>query len=337
MAHAGLLSSLLSVLSGENDQEVSRIITNSEYNSQTLPLPSPALNTNPSTARGGGDVTVVGGEALLPAIGPMGVSADTGVRMATGQISTYIVRKGDTLSQIADMFGVTVNTIRWANDIKGQTVRLGQDLAILPVSGLKYTIKNGGSLRDVVKKYGGNIDEAALFNDLDPDEELEKGTIVVIPDAEFEEVKPVQKVYRKKYARRYTGVRGGVTARAHHTGGAYLPGFFVHPLAGRGVKTQGLHGYNAVDFGAPVGTPIVAAASGKVVIAKHVGYNGGFGIYSVIEHVNGTRTVYAHMSRNASFVGQTVVQGQIIGYTGNTGRSTGPHLHFEVRGAANPF
>jgi LysM repeat protein len=188
MAHAGILSSLLSVLAGENNQETSHIIVDSEYNSQTLPLPSPALNTNPSTAKGGGDVTVVGGEALLPAIGPMGVSADTGVRMTSGQISTYIVRKGDTLSQIADMFGVTVNTIRWANDIKGQTVRPGQDLAILPVSGLKYTIKNGGSLRDVVKKYGGNIDEAALFNDLDPDEELAKGTTVVIPDAEFEEV-----------------------------------------------------------------------------------------------------------------------------------------------------
>jgi murein DD-endopeptidase MepM/ murein hydrolase activator NlpD len=92
-----------------------------------------------------------------------------------------------------------------------------------------------------------------------------------------------------------------------------------------------------VDYGMPVGSPIYASAAGKVLIAKGSGWNGGYGDYIVIEHANGTQTVYGHMSTLAVSVGQSVVQGQLIGYSGNTGKSTGPHLHFEIRGAKNPF
>jgi murein DD-endopeptidase MepM/ murein hydrolase activator NlpD len=74
-----------------------------------------------------------------------------------------------------------------------------------------------------------------------------------------------------------------------------------------------------------------------VLIADDYGYNGGYGQYVVISHDNGTQTLYAHMSSVSVSVGQRVFQGQVIGTLGNSGRSTGPHVHFEVRGAKNPF
>jgi murein DD-endopeptidase MepM/ murein hydrolase activator NlpD len=110
----------------------------------------------------------------------------------------------------------------------------------------------------------------------------------------------------------------------------------MRPLTG-GIKTQGIHGYNGVDIGASTGTPILAAAGGEVIISRAEGWNGGYGIYVVIRHDNGTQTLYAHMSQDIVSVGQRVSQGEVIGYVGNTGRSSGPHLHFEIRGATNPF
>ena len=111
---------------------------------------------------------------------------------------------------------------------------------------------------------------------------------------------------------------------------------FPLPLPGS-LKTQGLHGYNALDFSAAYGTPVVASAAGDVIVVRNGGWNGGYGNYMVIRHGNGTQTLYSHTSQNIAYAGQSVVQGQVIGYVGSSGRATGPHLHFEVRGAWNPF
>ncbi len=98
-----------------------------------------------------------------------------------------------------------------------------------------------------------------------------------------------------------------------------------------------MHGNNGVDIAAPLGTPVVASAGGTVIIARSSGWNGGYGLYVVISHSNGTQTLYAHLSSVNVSVGDSVSKGQVIGKVGNTGKSTGPHLHFEVRGARNPF
>jgi murein DD-endopeptidase MepM/ murein hydrolase activator NlpD len=318
-ADAGVLSSITALFSAKVEYKLE-----SGYNSQTIPLPRAARNIDPHPAIGGGDIVVRNGNALLAESGPEGgVTEFTEGHQTGGQISVYIVREGDTLGEIAQTFGVSINTIKWANDIKrGSTIRVGQKLVILPVTGIKYTIKRGGTLRDVVKKYGGDVDEAAEYNGVGPDEELSKGAVVIIPNGEIATPKPIKRIAKRS-------VRGVIKVDA--------TGYFVHPLNHAGVRTQRLHGYNAVDIGAPTGTPIIASAAGKVILARGYGYNGGYGIYTIIKHPNGTQTVYAHMSKNISYEGQQVVQGQVIGYVGNTGRSTGPHLHFEVRGARNPF
>jgi murein DD-endopeptidase MepM/ murein hydrolase activator NlpD len=113
---------------------------------------------------------------------------------------------------------------------------------------------------------------------------------------------------------------------------------FINPIPG-GVLTQRIHDGNAVDFGAPIGTPVLASAAGTVLIAKGSGYNGGYGNYIVINHSNGSQTLYGHLSQVSVSVGETVSQGQKIGLSGNSGKSTGPHLHYKESntGARNTF
>lgn len=289
------------------------------HSSQTPALRA-ALNLDPNPAKGGGDITVVGGVALQSEIGPSGTLADIEVaRPGADQISTYVVREGDTLSQIADLFNVSTNTIIWSNDLKrGSLITPGQTLVILPVSGVTHTVLKGDTLASIVKKYEGDIDEVLEFNGLTEGASLTVGDSIVIPYGHA----PHSSV--------------STSAIASGTGGPVLEGYFLRPIVG-GRRSQGIHGYNGIDIAAPTGTSVLASASGEVIISRAFGYNGGYGQYIVVKHPNGTQTLYAHLSANYAFVGQWVVQGQVIGEVGNTGRSTGPHLHFEVRGATNPF
>lgn len=327
-AHAGFFTSMLAAFSSTVNYSNETIA----YNSQTIPLPQAAKNIDPNPSKGGGDITIVNDSALLPASGPSGSLADIEEGISNkghGKISIYIVRPGDTLSDIANMFNVSVNTIRWGNDIsRSESIQPGQELVILPVTGIKYTVKTGGSLRDIIEKHGGNLEEAVEYNGYGADEHLSAGTEVIIPDGELAAPKQEVKVAQSRYTRTTTAPRG--------TNVPSYSGYYLRPIVG-GMRTQGIHGYNAVDLAASPGTPILAAASGKVIISKSSGWNGGYGKYVVIEHDNGTQTLYAHNSQNLVFSGQQVVQGQVIAHMGSTGRSTGSHVHFEVRGAKNPF
>ncbi len=237
-------------------------------------------------------------------------------------IITYEVREGDTPSGIAAKFNISVNTLLWANDIRNANlIRIGDNLIILPVSGVKYTVKKGDTLASIAKKYNGDKDEIINFNDLDDETNIKIGDILIIPDGIMPtppKTSPTYAVKNKQYASLPD-----------------LGAYFIKPTIGR--ISQGFHGRNGIDIANPTGTPIYAAASGAVIIADAVGYNGGFGKYIVINHPNGTQTLYAHASRLLISAGKQVDQGDLIAYMGSTGRSTGPHLHFEVHGARNPL
>lgn len=322
---AGMFSFVTSLLNKEKTETVQQTSTPTQ-NAQTIALLSAPLNADFEKARGGGDITIVAGSALLPESGPAGtlVDIEDTTTTANGQISLYVVREGDTLSQIATMFGVTTNTIIWANDIKrGSLIAPGETLVILPVSGVRHAVKKGDTLQSIAKKYSGDLDEIVHYNALAPNSKLVVGEIVTIPDGEVRASTPVVSSSQR-------------TAQSVTTRVPSYTGYYMRPLTG-GVRTQGIHGYNGVDIADSVGTPILAAASGAVIISKGSGWNGGYGSYVVIKHDNGTQTLYAHMSSDIVSTGQFVVQGQVIGYVGSTGKSTGPHLHFEVRGAKNPF
>ncbi|MCK5021866.1 MAG: peptidoglycan DD-metalloendopeptidase family protein [Candidatus Pacebacteria bacterium] len=317
---------VFSLFSGLFDNVIDELIEMEEdLNSQNMALLRASINYNPNSGKGGGDIVIVDNSALLPESGPMGTMVNVEERANSDRIATYIVREGDTLGQIAEMFDVSIGTIIWANDIKqGDLIRNGQILSILPINGVKYTVQKGDTLESIVEKYKGDIKETRQYNDLLDNSVLAVGDEIIIPEGEA----PLPKSNSKSVIR-YNPLRG--------TGGPEYIGYYIRPISG-GRISQDLHGYNAIDFAAPKGTPIVASASGEVIISKDNGYwNGGYGNYIVIKHNNGTQTLYSHNSQNIVWAGYHVVQGQVIGYIGSTGRSTGPHVHFEVRGAKNPF
>ncbi|MBX2866488.1 M23 family metallopeptidase [Candidatus Kaiserbacteria bacterium] len=311
---AGFFSSLGNLLTSEEQTTEETVLASA----QSTSLLKAALHSDPNPAKGGGDILIEEG-ALVPD-GDVRKDIDTESRTEKGEISVYVVREADTLSQIAEMFDVSSNTILWANDIKDPSViQPGDTLVILPITGVRHVVKKGDTIASIAKKYEGDADEIVAYNRLAGVGDIGVGDIVVVPSG----VMAAPVVSR--------GASSAVTLTGNGSAG------FVHPLPGA-VKTQGIHGYNGVDLaGLPAGTAVRAVARGTVIVAKGYGWNGGYGNYVVIRHGNGTQTLYAHLSSVSVSVGETVGAGETVGGVGNTGRSTGTHLHFEVRGARNPF
>lgn len=318
-AYAGAFSMFFDTANAEVNQPV----VYAHYpNAQDIPLLKAALNVDPNPAKGGGDIIVEDG-ALVPGGDIDGKDETINAVTANGEISVYVVREADTLSQIAQMFDVSSKTILWANSITNpSTIRPGDSLVILPITGVRHIVKKGDTIKSIAKKYEGDVDDILSYNQLASAEDLKEGDTVVIPDGTISAPTPTKTA-------KPTKTIGNATLAS---GGGYS-----NPLPGA-IKTQGIHGYNGVDLsGVPVGTPVLAALSGEVIVAKSSGWNGGYGAYVVIKHTNGTQTLYGHLSSVSVSVGQKVSTGTKIGGMGNSGRSTGPHLHFEVRGARNPF
>lgn len=295
-------------------------------NSQNIPLLESYLSYNSIAPKGGGDTAIVNNDSLMADSGPLGTIADIeDAESNNGQISIYVVREGDSISQIAKMFNVSVNTIIWSNDIsRGDTIKPGQTLIILPISGVKYEIKKGDTLKSIAKKFSSDTEEIMQYNDIYQDSQLAVGTTIIIPNGEIAPAQP------QKTSSKGTGTLRGVN-------GPSYAGYYIKPLNG-GYKSQGLHGYNGVDLADTCGTPVFASANGDVIRSKSDNrYNGGYGNNVIISHGNGTQTLYAHLLSVVVSTGWHVAQGQLIGYVGSTGKSTGCHLHFEIRGARNPF
>lgn len=303
----------------------------SEVSSDTSTFPlKAATNVDPNPNKGISDGLQVSDNAMLAYAGPSGTIADVVDIPAPDRISVYVVRNGDSLSEIASMFNVSVNTIIWANNLSGvKDVHPGDTLIILPVSGVTHKVAKGDTLKSIAKKYSGDAAEIAQYNGLDSGASLVVGSSIIIPGGEVQTAKPA--VIKSSGSK-------SVGAEPYLGGsGAAQNGYYSNPLPG-GLLTQGIHGWNAVDIAASRGTSILAAAGGTVIVSKNNGaWNGGYGNYVVITHNNGTQTLYAHMTHPSVTVGETVTRGEVIGSVGTTGETTGPHVHFEVRGAANPF
>lgn len=267
-------------------------------------------------------MSVTGGTALVAETSASGDGA-TISRPGADQIYVYEVRPGDTISQIAEMYGVSANTLRWANDLKAP-ITPGQRLVILPISGVSHTVAKGDTVESIAKKYGGDAAEIRDYNGLG--DELAIGQVVLVPDGEIAAPPAAKKAAPK----------GATVGKSLAASGSSAGVSLIRPA--NGVKTQGIHGHNGIDIGAPIGTKVVASAAGTVIIARgDGGWNGGYGSYVVINHGGGLQTLYSHLSSVSVSVGQEVSAGDKIGAVGNTGKSTGAHLHFEVRGGANPF
>lgn len=226
----------------------------------------------------------------------------------------YKVIGGDTLSGIAKKFDISIDTIKWANDLKSETIKPDQTLKIPPITGVVHKVESGENIYSIAKKYQSDAQKIVNFPfndfaDLDTFA-LNAGQTLFVPDGVIEEAKP--------YVPNYMQIAAGKPGN----------GNFSWPTGG--LITQYPVWYHmAVDIASNAAPAILAADSGVVVYSACIRYD--YGCHIIVDHQNGYQTLYAHMSSLGVSVGQSVARGGYLGVMGSTGRSTGPHLHFEIR------
>lgn len=227
----------------------------------------------------------------------------------------YAVQPGDTFESIAANFNISINTILWANELsKNTSLKAGQTLVILPVSGLVHLVKNGDTISDIAKVYKTKPEDIIAFNNLGGEADIFIGDMLVVPG----------------------GIMPSKAAPLISVNIALADSFFIYPA--EGTISQGLHYYNGVDVANKCGTPIYAAAAGTVQRAVGNGkWNLGMGNHTTILHSTGVVTYYGHLMSLSVKPGDRVSVGDRIGLMGSTGQSTGCHVHFQVLGAKNPL
>lgn len=238
------------------------------------------------------------------------------------EIIEYPVEDGDTLSSIAQKFGISQEAIKWANDMDSvDTIKPGQKLKILPVSGVGHIVKSGDTLESVAKRYEAEP-QAILdfpFNDVPDDFKLTVGQVLIVPEGIPPEAKATPR------PKTQTSFAQGPQTTFSAPGG----GSFMWPTAG-GISQNFAWYHPAIDVANRAAPAVYSAAGGTVVVAGWPD-NYGYGNRVVVDHGNGYQTLYAHLSNIYVSTGQSVSRGQSVGKMGSTGRSTGIHLHFEIR------
>ena len=234
------------------------------------------------------------------------------------RVYQHIVSEGDTLASLASRYNVSVDTIKWANDMKSDVIKPGQSLDIPPVTGIVYKVVGGDNIYTIAKKY--NVDAQNIvnfpFNDFaDPDTfQLTPGQILYVPDGTIIEKSAPRQPQFRYVAQAQAGVQGTSS--------------FLWPTTGT-ITTYPVWYHMALDIANRAAPAIVASDTGTITYTGCLAY--GYGCHIIIDHGNGYQTLYAHMSSIEVNAGQVVSRGQRIGVMGSTGRSTGTHLHFEIR------
>lgn len=272
----------------------------------------PGVQANPLVATNGGDNPNVG--VISSSITPVTVISDK----PRDKIVEHEVKEGETVSSIADDFGVSSETVLWENDLSAnQPLKLLEKLKILPVSGIAHKVESGDTVYSVAKKYRASA-QAIIdfpFNNIGDDFALTTGDLLIVPDGALpEKPKPAPTQY---LARENIPVADLGSAR------------FIWPASGELAQYFAWY-HPGIDISNLGGGPIHAADSGTVVLAGWPD-SAGYGNRVIIDHGNGYTTLYAHMRAVYVSVGQRITQGEVLGMMGSTGRSTGTHLHVEIR------
>lgn len=267
------------------------------------------------------NITTQGDLALIK---PDIVDTEGEVNKGPGGIREYLVVEGDTVAKIANKFGVSINTILWANGLSSTSlVRPGQKLKIPSVSGVIHTVVRGDTLGGIAQKYAvseSTIRDANIING----DNLSIGQSLVIPGGRLiETAKP-----RPSITQTAVKPSGDNSIVVSGTGKMSWPSTCYR-------ISQYYKGWihTGVDIACPHGSALRAADAGRVTRVQYG--STGYGYNVIIDHGNGISTLYGHMSRIDVVVGQYVAKGEVIGAEGSTGRSTGPHVHFEVRIGGN--
>jgi murein DD-endopeptidase MepM/ murein hydrolase activator NlpD len=266
------------------------------------------------------------GGAILGMTGDIGEMTTAVSVKPRDNVVTYLVQPGDTVSSIAAKFDVSLDTIRWQNNLKSiDQIKPGDKVEVPPVTGIVHQVKRGETIYSVAKKYSVTAQQIINwpFNSFSNDEtfELAAGQILIVPDG----VMPAETPWSPtQYVAQKTPNAGAVSAT----------GQFIWPVGGS-ITQRYVWYHRALDVANSVGTPVLAADSGTVTVAGWPD-NVGYGNRVVIDHGNGLQTLYAHLSAVTVNAGQTVNRGDLIGKMGSTGRSSGSHTHFEIRKGGTP-
>lgn len=231
------------------------------------------------------------------------------------RIIDYVVQNGDTLSTIAQKFNLATDTLLWENNLSYYSlIKPGQTLKVLPINGLSYKIKKGDTLLSVAKVYKSQAEKIIEFNKLASATDIQIGQTIIIPDG----VKSIPQTVRYSNPTKtsFTNAPASNSKLLWATNSHRITQYF-------GWRHSGL------DISNKTGQPVYAAEAGRVIAAGW--NNGGYGYYIIIDHGGGLETLYGHLSKIFVKAGQNVARGNAIGAIGSTGRSTGPHLHLEVR------
>lgn len=286
------------------DETPSATDTPQDETSETLPTTVP--------------VTVASGGASV--LKPYLVTSLPGTAART-RVETYRVESGDTVTGIAQRFGLNITTILWANNLSAYSLlRIGQELSIPPVNGVLHKVAKGDTVNKIASRYRAAASDILAFNQIGETDELKVGEQLMVPGGRPPAAVPAPRP-----------VTPSTPSAPDTRGPAFAGGKLLWPTAAKRITQYYTWRHTGVDIADKTGTPIYAAEDGVVVKAMSSGYNGGYGKYIIIDHGGGLTTLYGHASKLYVSAGERVERGQQIADIGSTGRSTGPHLHFEVR------
>jgi murein DD-endopeptidase MepM/ murein hydrolase activator NlpD len=269
------------------------------------------------------DLPVIRDFSLVPAPVPRTFQG----RLPEHQLETYVVVRGDTPGGIAEKFGINAETLLGGNPRLSQESSLlqtGVELVILPVNGVLHDVEPGDTLESISTLYAIPIEEIVAFpgNNLEFPFRLYPETQIMVPGA-IREVFVWTPPDLSSVTRGTSFEGSGVTPVIVGTG------TFIFPVGGRNFTQYYWYGHQAIDIALLEGSTVYASDTGTVTYAGWNTY--GYGNLIVVNHGNGYETFYAHLSGINVGPGQIVYQGNVIGASGNTGHSSGPHIHFEIR------
>ncbi len=277
--------------------------------------------------------STLGGTVAQAPLSPITPESSEGEEQTTQESNRqdaflYTVQEGDTIAAIAEKHDITANTVMWANGIStNDVINVGDHLTILPTSGVMHTVSSGDTLLAIAEKYDVEAKEVAKYNDLEDVHALAIGDKLIVPGGELAPQVAPQIAPQRRLA---NVTETGPTPDPVKPEGTGM----VWPTTTRHISQYFRWGHTGIDIDNRSQPAVYASLDGTVEFA---GWLGAYGNLVIINHGGGLQTYYAHNSKFYVSKGASVSKGQAIAQMGSTGRSTGPHVHFEVRRNGAPI
>ena len=280
------------------------------------------------------------------------------------ELITYKVKKKDTIPAIAKKYGIKQDTILMNNkDALNNKMKVGDTITFPSVDGLYYKLQKNDTLAKIAKKYGISVVDIVDYNNINP-KKLKAGSTIFLKGVTLQKYKDVEgrliadqqakedkkknknkekekeKEKPEKPPKETKGSPPPPPPEDNDDGGrsaAYSGAGFAYPVRYAGVSSPFGNRYHPVlkryilHTGVDLVAKYVPLRAAKAGVVTFAGNMSGYGKIIIIRHDNGYETRYAHLSVISTNVGEHVNQGDLIGKTGNSGRTTGAHLHFEIR------